>query len=345
MLIELEFMAGVGHHDEHVGSGGDAMYWLMPVGVVLGVFVVIAFEAVFGGRKKERVRQYLKVTGQSENALVEPMVEEKLHSMINSVENIVQFWSGGSLCNVNKDQLCKVYENLALVSALMLSVCVAFYTNSDSADYIYGMVACIANCTLWMGTLSAAFFAVVVHTCKTEDEVSMLIGLYGSHMMRVPLLLLIWGLAMLFLVFILYFKLNIDPYFHCSLCLGGCFIIAPLFFHALHRLGYVRNIVYAHYESRDRLGRTPSLCDLQNVLAEYIRSTREPGVLSLDKTEFLHFLDKQLHLRIGSVARSCAADLFDTHVKDELSKLRSAPAKSTWIDNSHPEPPSSVTHT
>ena len=42
---------------------------------------------------------------------------------------------------------------LALVCALLLSICVTFYT-SQPKDHLFGLVACIANCALWMATLS-----------------------------------------------------------------------------------------------------------------------------------------------------------------------------------------------
>ena len=42
---------------------------------------------------------------------------------------------------------------LALVCALLLSIGVSFYT-AQPKDHLFGLVACIANCALWMGTLS-----------------------------------------------------------------------------------------------------------------------------------------------------------------------------------------------
>lgn len=222
---------------EDVGSHGDPMYWLMPVGLVLGILVVVAFE-VIGRRGSNRKELFKQLVRKSDNDSLHPSIEEKLMSAVDSPGNILDFWSGGSLTNVSRDQLTKVYEMLALVCALMLSVCVAFYTASNKTDYLYGIICCIANCTLWMGTLSAAFFCVVIHTCKSDREIELLQGLYGNFLMRVPMLLLVWGLVSLFLVFIWYFKLNIDPYFHCSLCLGGCFILAPLFFHCMHKVSH-----------------------------------------------------------------------------------------------------------
>lgn len=211
------------------------MYWLMPVGLVLGLVVVVLFESI-GRRGTNCKALFRQLVRKAKDEPLHPTIEEKLASFVDSPKNIFEFWSGGSLTNVSKDHLTKVYEMLALVCALMLSVCVAFYTASNKSDYIYGIVCCIANCTLWMGTLSSAFFCVVIHTCKSEKEVELLKGIYGNFLMRVPMLMLVWGLISLFLVFILYFKLNIDPYFHCSLCLGGCFILAPLFFHCMHKV-------------------------------------------------------------------------------------------------------------
>ena len=85
---------------------------------------------------------------------------------------------------------------LALVCALLLSICVTFYTSNPS-DHLYGVVCCVANCSLWMGTLSSAFFAVVIHTCESDEQVGLLVGLYGNSLMRVPMILFVWGSTLL----------------------------------------------------------------------------------------------------------------------------------------------------
>ena len=96
---------------------------------------------------------------------------------------------------------------LALVCALLLSICVTFYTSNPS-DHLYGVICCVANCALWMATLSSAFFAVVINTCEDDEHVQLLVGLYGRTLMRVPMMLFVWGCTMLFLEFVFYFKLN-----------------------------------------------------------------------------------------------------------------------------------------
>ena len=51
-------------------------------------------------------------------------------------------------------------------------------------------------------------------TCRTEDQLALLVGLYGGYLMRVPMMLFVWGAALVFVEFVLYFKLNVDPGMH-----------------------------------------------------------------------------------------------------------------------------------
>jgi len=308
------------HHDgsQHdVGSGGDPMYWLMPAGAVVGVVVIVAFERLCA-RRSDRKATYRSLARKGDAGSVDVDVERKLMASVNSLENVVHFWSGGSVSSVSKEQLTKTYEMLALVSALMLSVCVTFYTSSSKSDYLYGIVCCLANCSLWMAVLSAALFAIVIHSTN-ESSVQMLIGLYGSFLLRLPMLLLVWGLLMLFLVFILFFKLHIDPYFHCSLCLGGCFVIAPLFFHCVHKIGWARAVVIAHEAAELRDAHAPTLADLNEILNAYVKG-RRGNVLALDLSDFMLFMESHRELTFGSVSREVAKRLFDERVRGMLEE-------------------------
>ena len=326
-------MAGSSDHD--VGSGGDPMYWLMPAGAVAGVAVIIAFERLCA-RGGDRRAAYRLLARKGDAGGVDADVERRLLSSVNSLENVVHFWSGGSVAGASREQLTKAYEMLALVSALMLSVCVTFYTSSSESDYVYGIVCCLANCSLWMGVLSAALFAIVIHSCGSDESVRMLIGLYGSFLLRLPMLLLVWGLVMLFLVFILYFKLHIDPYFHCSLCLGGCFVIAPLFFHCMHKIGWARAVVRAHEAAERRDARAPTIADLAAILDAYVHS-RAGDALALDLEGFTRFMESHRGLAFGSVSRDVAGALFRERVREMLdAKPGAGPAAAPAAAWTHP---------
>ena len=189
------------------------------------------------------------------------------------------------------------YEMLALVCALLLSVCVTFYT-SNASDHVYGIVGCVANCALWMATLSSAFFAVVINTCETDEQVSLLVNLYGRNLMRVPMMLFVWGCTMLFLEFILFFKLNVDAGFSCSMCLGSCLIVAPLFFHSMHKMGWSATVVHEQARAEQRLAQPPTTEDLHATLGLYIE-TKGTNPLAWDCDDFLHYLKKP-HVKVTS---------------------------------------------
>ena len=171
------------------GSGKmDAMYWLMPVGLVCGLLVVIVFERVSSSwRMSERKALFKSLTCREDWKELHPSLDEELEKKIDNVENVLHFWGGGALSYLKKDEYCKVYEMLALVSALMLSICVSFYTSSVKMDHVYGLICCIANCALWMSTLSSAFFCVALGSCEDDKQAQLLVGMYGKYLMRVPM--------------------------------------------------------------------------------------------------------------------------------------------------------------
>lgn len=132
------------------------MYYLMLVGAVLGAVVVVLFELLCGNFSvKARLDQFKRLTHKEElGEEVDPEVERMLARTVDGCSNVSDFWSGGAMhCQASREQYLKAYEMLALVCALLLSICVSFYTAQPS-DHLFGLVACIANCALWMGTLS-----------------------------------------------------------------------------------------------------------------------------------------------------------------------------------------------
>jgi hypothetical protein len=80
----------------------------------------------------------------------------------------------------NKEHFRKVFEMLALICALLSTISVTFYTATENPHHAYGIICCIANCALWMGMLSAIFFAIVISTCETDAQLELLVGLYGN---------------------------------------------------------------------------------------------------------------------------------------------------------------------
>ena len=139
------------------GPTGTPMYWTIPIGAVCGALVVLAFERL----TKQMTRSPREALSPG-NKLLEPEVEASLAAAVDGPRNVFEFWSGGLLfARRSREHLARSYEILSIVNALMLSVCVTFYTAADP-DTLFGLVCCIANCALWMATLSSAFFYVVV---------------------------------------------------------------------------------------------------------------------------------------------------------------------------------------
>ena len=147
----------------------DARYWIMPLGFALGCVVVFLFE----WNSTSRREIFKQATRKKE--LTEDM-DAKLGRYIDGFSNMANFWSGQMLhLQTDKEHFRKVYEMLALISALLLTISVTFYTATENAHHVYGVICCVANCALWMCTLSATFFAVVISTCETNSQIDLLV--------------------------------------------------------------------------------------------------------------------------------------------------------------------------
>ena len=211
-------------HYLHEITNLDNVYWLMPVGFLVGLTVVVIFERMQKGSKKsERKALFKSLTKRNEWKELDPNLAKKLEENVDSPGNIAHFWGGGALKGLSKERYVQVYEMLALVCALMLSICVSFYTSAAEMDHVYGVICCIANCALWMATLSSAFFVVAIGSCDNDRQVALLVEMYGTHLLRAPMILFVWGTSMLFLEFVFYFKIAVDPGFACSMCLTSEF--------------------------------------------------------------------------------------------------------------------------
>jgi hypothetical protein len=135
------------------------------------------------------------------------------------------------------------------------------------------------------------------------------------------MMLFVWGTSTIFLEFILYFKLNVDPGFPCSMCLGTCFVVAPLFFHCLHKMGWAAAVVHTEAAAAKRSAVVPTVNEIQATLFAYVKM-KGGNVLALDRDEYLDALGGSLRTtHISSVQRAFAAKLFDAHVESELSMM------------------------
>ena len=174
----------------------DPMYWVVPVGLVLGLLVVWVFErhTSTGGSVKRRkaffrklaapvANRYREAPGTSaEDAapILDASVYEKLERPINGQSNIAQFYSGGAILHqgnhsASAQYYTKVYERLSLVSALLLTISVNFYTANKVHNHIYGLICCVTNCVMWFATVSSVFFSAAlstVGTCRDEKQVT-----------------------------------------------------------------------------------------------------------------------------------------------------------------------------
>jgi hypothetical protein len=291
--------------------------------MAIGMVVVAVFEHFDGGlRSRSRVLNFRELTKHDEEMPLDPAVEKKLASWVDGPRNVANFWSGAFLLNSkhSKEQYTKTYEMLALVCALMLSVTVSFYTSGNSDAHLHGIVCCLANCSLWMCTLMSAFFYVAFDACQSDAHVDLLIALYGRRLLRAPMLLFTVGAVMVFLEFILYFKFTIDAGLSCSLCLGGCGLILPLFFHAMHKMGWAITIVNKEVDiGTAHLEATPTLEDLKRAFSRY-QFSKGDNLLALDRDEFLAFSTKG-RTQVTSVQHAILAKIFDSHVEAELEKL------------------------
>ena len=306
------------------GPTGEPMYWTIPIGAVLGALVVIGFEAL----TKRWQGEPRALLGHGSKT-IDPEVVERLESAIDGPRNIFEFWSGGLLfARRSVEHLARTYEILSIVCALMLSVCVTFYTASDP-DTLFGLVCCVANCALWMATLSSAFFYVVVNSCDCDGDLELLVDLIGTAFFRTPMLLFVWGSLVVFLEFVLYFKLHVDAGFNCSMCLAACFVLVPLFVHCMHKMGWAASVVHAESAVRRRraVERPATPAQVRAAVADYV-ATRP--VLLLDRDELKAFAEAKLGNLTTSAQEKFLDRLFDQHVDARLDAL---------CDAAEPEPP------
>jgi len=322
-------------HGGGLEDGVEPMYYLMPLGLALGIIVVCAFELLQpgGGRLSARTALYRKLACMDKDAVLDPLVAEKLAKWVNSVGNVSTFWCGGALEHVTREHLTKIYEMLAVVCALLFSVSVAFYL-TGSGGHAYGLVCCVANCALWMATLSAAFFAATIGACEADRDVSLLVGLYGRFLMRVPMMLFVWGTLLLFIEFVLFFKDNVDAGANCSMCLGACLVVVPLFFHCMHKLAWAAAVVQQDVAAGQTLAAPPTAAEVRAALDLYVASA---DGLGLDLDDFLTALGARPNVRLTSTAQRFATSLFDAAVETRLQQLSeqggaSADAKATPDD-------------
>jgi len=299
---------------------GPPMYWIIPVGFVVGCVVVVLFEWYCGGlTSQHRVGLYREVMNKREGILHENL-SKTLELNIDGPITMMNFWSGAALnTDVSREKMSRVYETLALISALMLTICVTFYTAAPPGDHLFGIICCLSNCALWMATLSSTFLAVIINYLHHDSQMHVLVNIYGIFLMRVPMLLFVWGTMLIFLQFILYFKLNVDPGFPCSMCLGGCFVLAPLFFHCMHKMCWAVNVINTATELSE-VG--ISMDEMEDALCSYSK-VKGNYYLSMDKDEFLHGLPRALKkLKLTSVETELASQLFDALTLREVDLLK-----------------------
>merc|ERR1712232_587563 len=122
-------------------------------------------------------------------------------------------------------------------------------------------------------------------TCQTDDDVDLLVGLYGKRLLRAPMLLFTTGSVMVFFEFVLYFKFTIDAGLSCSLCLGGCGLFLPLFFHSMHKMGWAVSIVNKQIDKRNTDFMAPTLEDLKGSFRNY-QTSKGNNLLAFDRDEF-----------------------------------------------------------
>jgi hypothetical protein len=286
------------------------------------VVVVAVFEFLTEGLSTRHRRSKFKaLTKNDSEAPLDAIIERKLSGWVDGLGNISNFWTGGFLLDKHsKEHYTKTYEMLALVCALMLSVTVSFYTSGNTDAHLHGIVCCLGNCALWMCTMMSAFFMVAFESCQTDAHVDLLVGLYGRKLLRAPMLLFTIGSVMVFLEFILYFKFTIDAGLSCSLCLGGCGVILPLFFHAMHKMGWAIAIV----NKETAIGNTdlapPTLEELKESFRSY-RASKGDNFLALDRDEFLALPSQKGWTSVTSVQRALLARIFDSYVEAKLDML------------------------
>ena len=308
---------------------GPPMYWLIPLGFVVGCIIIVLFEWYNGGlTSQNRVRLYREVMNKKEGILHENL-SKALELNIDGPVTMMKFWSGAAMTtDVSREKISRVYETLALISALMLTICVTFYTANEPGDRLFGIVCCLSNCALWMATLSSTFLAVIINCLHHDSQMHPLVDLYGIFLMRVPMLLLVWGTMLIFLQFILYFKTNVDPGFPCSVCIGGCFVLAPLFFHCMHKMCWCVSVINIATEL-PQVG--ISVDEMKDALCSYYKA-KDNYYLNMDKEEFLDGLPRALKkLKLTSVETELASQLFDVLTLREVNLLKESFAKKLIV--------------
>lgn len=329
------------HGGAHTEDGIDPKYWLMPLGLGFGIIVVVLFEAsVTGWTTRARIPLFKRLIKLDQSELLPLSIERKLLTWIDGGANVLRFWTGGALSlthRLDKEHYAKAYEVLAVCSALLLSVCVTFYIEGGGENchlygmdmcHVFGLVCCVANCALWMATLSSAFFTVVLNSCKDNQQLSLLVSLYGPYLMCVPMMLFVWGSVLLFLEFILFFKLHVDPGINCSACLGSCLVLAPLWLHCMHKMGWVAGVVHEEAREREQTPVVPTVEQVEHVFRNYVYS-KGGNCLALDHEELLALLDGP-GAKITSAQRAFATRLLDLHIEAEFNKVRTTELKLEW---------------
>ena len=160
------------------------------------------------------------------------------------------------------------------------------------------------------------------HSEPVQVQVQLLTNLCGKYLLRMPLMFFIWGALLLFVELFFYFRLNVDPGASCSMCLGICLVVGPLFLHCLHKMAWVAEVVMADAESRStHQGDFFTAKDIRASFVAYKTGKTNKGVenvLALDRDEFLQeFAGGSL----TSVQLAFAGQVFDRHVAVELEKL------------------------
>ena len=290
--------------------------------------------------KKQRLDLYCRLpaihkmmhteSGSSNGVVVEKKVRKMLERNPDGPPTVYNFWSGEvaiRATELGQEDTTKVYEYLALVSALMFTVSVAFYVENPGGPgtHFYGIVSCISNCALWMATLSSTLFTVVIHSLRSDEQLELLVDLFGPCLMRVPMMLFVWGTALIFIQFVLFFKISVDPGFPCTMCLTMCFLIAPLFFHTLHKMSWAVAVIRESEDDHqrrhhDRRGGTDPR-DLETALESYAES-KGGFCLSMDKEEFMRGLHGAVNkASLTSVEKEFASQLFDSFIQRKVAEL------------------------
>ena len=103
------------------------------------------------------------------------------------------------------------------------------------------------------------------------------------------------------------------------MCLTSCLVIIPLFFHSLHKLGWVGVLVKLDAEVTAREAKYPTPEELRRLVREYMASKGD-NVLALDDEEFLSALKDEPTIKCTSTQVLYAKSLFDEHVKAALQE-------------------------